>query len=176
MTSSQLLDKSINALIEQVLFKPDRPRFDERIENINRIEPVRISRAGPLGKSKKRTSEAIPSDYIAVPTEAELDYYSMGLQLPDKAENLEKLYRDMVTTGKFDYELCYLLRKQEALSELQDWVKVVWTKRRQGDAEFGKDTDANRFNHLAESAKTCVSSGTLFRDALLRSLANEIEN
>jgi hypothetical protein len=42
----------------------------------------------------------------------------MGLQLPDKAENLEKLYRDMVTTGKFDYELCYLLRKQEALSEL----------------------------------------------------------
>ena len=129
MTSSQLLDKSINTLIEQVLFKPDRPRFDERVENINRIEPVRISRAGTLGKSKKKTSEAIPADYIAVPTEAELDYYSMGLQLPDKAENLEKLYRDMVTTGKFDYELCYLLRKQEALSELQDWVKVVWTKR-----------------------------------------------
>ena len=176
MTSSQLLDKSINALIEQVLFKPDRPRFDERVENINRIEPVRISRAGPLGKSKKRTSEAIPSDYIAVPTEAELDYYSMGLQLPDKAENLEKLYRDMVTTGKFDYELCYLLRKQEALRELQDWVKVVWTKRRQGDAEFGKDTDANRFNHLAKSSESRVKTGTLFRDALLRSLAHEIEN
>ena len=83
----------------------------------------------------------------------------MGLQLPDKAENLEELYRDMVTTGKFDYELCYLLRKQEARRERQDWVKVVLTKRRQGDAEFGKDTDANRFNHLAESAKARVSSG-----------------
>ena len=35
---------------------------------------------------------------------------------------------------------------------------------------------ANRFNHLAESAKTRVSTGTIFRDALLRSLANEIEN
>ncbi len=100
----------------------------------------------------------------------------MGLQLPDSAENLEELYRDMVTTGAFDYELRYLLRKQEALSELQDWVKVVWTKRRQGDTEFGKDTDANRFNHFAASAKVRVSSGTIFRDALLRSLANDIEN
>ena len=129
-----------------------------------------------MGESKQRTSEAIPADHIAVSTEAELDYYSMELQLPDTAENLEKLYRDMVTTGKFDYELCYLLRKQEARRERQDWVKVVWTKRRQGDAEFGKDTDANRFNHLAESAKARVSTGTIFRDALLRSLSNEIEN
>ena len=129
-----------------------------------------------MGKSKNRTSEAIPAEYIAVPTEAELDYYSMELQLPDTAENLEKLYRDMVTTGKFDYELCYLLRKQEARRERQDWVKVVWTKRRQGDAGFGKDSDANRFNHLAESTKARVSTGTIFRDALLRSLANEIEN
>ena len=129
-----------------------------------------------MGKSKNRTSEAIPAEYIAVPTEAELDYYSMELQLPDTAENLEKLYRDMVTTGKFDCELCYLLRKQEARRERQDWVKVVWTKRRQGDAEFGKDTDANRFNHLAESAKARVSSGTIFRDALLKSLAHETEN
>ena len=112
-----------------------------------------------MGKSKNRTSEAIPAEYIAVPTEAELDYYSMELQLPDTAENLEKLYRDMVTTGKFDYELCYLLRKQEARRERQDWVKVVWTKRRQGDAGFGKDTDANRFNHLAESTKARMSSG-----------------
>ena len=112
-----------------------------------------------MGKSKQRSSEAIPADHIAVPTEAELDYYSTGLQLPDTAENLEKLYRDMITTGKFDYELCYLLRKQEARRERQDWVKVAWTKRRQGDAEFGKDTDANRFNHLAESVKAHVSSG-----------------
>ncbi len=129
-----------------------------------------------MGKSKNRTSEAIPAEYIAVPTEAELDYYSMELQLPDTAENLEKLYRDMVTTGKFDCELCYLLRKQEARRERQDWVKVVWTKRRQGDAGFGKDSDANRFNHLAESTEAHVNSGTLFRDALLRSLAHEIEN
>ena len=129
-----------------------------------------------MGKSKQRTSEASPADYIAVPTEAELDYYSMGLQLPDKAENLEKLYRDMVTTGKFDCELCYLLRKQEARRERQDWVKVVWTKRRQGDAEFGKDTNANRFKHLAESTEARVSAVTLFRDAVLRSLANDIEN
>ena len=112
-----------------------------------------------MGKSKNRTSEAIPAEYIAVPTEAELDYYSMELQLPDTAENLEKLYRDMVTTGKFDCELCYLLRKQEARRERQDWVKVVWTKRRQGDAEFGKDSDANRFNHLAEFVKARMSSG-----------------
>jgi len=37
-------------------------------------------------------------------------------------------------------------------------------------------TDANRFNHLAESAKARVSSGTIFRDALLKSLAHDIEN
>ena len=35
---------------------------------------------------------------------------------------------------------------------------------------------ANRFNHLAESVKVRVSTGTIFRDALLRSLANDIEN
>lgn len=35
---------------------------------------------------------------------------------------------------------------------------------------------ANCFNHLAESIKARVSSGTIFRDALLRSLARDIEN
>ena len=35
---------------------------------------------------------------------------------------------------------------------------------------------ANLFNHLAESVKVRVSTGTIFRDALLRSLANDIEN
>lgn len=35
---------------------------------------------------------------------------------------------------------------------------------------------AKRFNHLAESTKARVSTGTIFRDALLRSLAHDIEN
>lgn len=79
-------------------------------------------------------------------------------------------------TGKFDYELCYLLRKQEAQEDLKQWIGKVIQKRRVGDDDFGKEVDPMRFNDLAESVKQRAAGKPLFRDALLRSLANDIEN
>lgn len=101
-----------------------------------------------------------------------MDYYTMGLQLPDKVENLEKLIADTQKTGKFDYELCYLLRKQETLEDLEDWMKQVLQKRRGGDATFGKNVDADRFSKLVESVEECAVGGNLFADRFKRSLEN----
>ena len=158
----------LKSRLEQVL------KF-ESIENINRMSPVRLSTGSNKSSKKKKASEPV-TDYVSVPTQAEMDYYQNGLQLPDRVENLEKLLSDYEKTGKFDYELCYLLRKQEAQEDLKKWIGKVIQKRRVGDDDFGKESDTMRFNDLIESTKTRVSSGTLFRDALLRSLANDIEN
>ena len=96
--------------------------------------------------------------------------------LTQKAQNLEKLLTDYEKTGKFDYELCYLLRKQEAQEDLKQWIGKVIQKRRIGDDDFGKEVDPMRFNDLAESVKQRAAGKPLFRDALLRSLAHDIEN
>jgi hypothetical protein len=76
-----------------------------------------------------------------------------------RSENLEKLIADTEKTGKFDYELCYLLRKQETLEDLEDWMKQVLQKRRGGDPGYGRDMNANRFNNVYE---TVDSSGSFF--------------
>lgn len=48
-----------------------------------------------------------------------MDYYLNRFGLPDRVENLNKLLSDFQRTGRFDYELCYLLRKQEAQEDLK---------------------------------------------------------
>ena len=68
------------------------------------------------------------------------------------------------------------MRKQEAQEDLKQWIGKVIQKRRIGDDDFGKEVDPMRFNDLAESVKQRAAGKPLFRDALLRSLANEIEN
>jgi hypothetical protein len=73
------------------------------------MSPVRFS-TGSNQSSKKKPSEPV-TDYVSVPTQAEMDYHQNGLQLPDRVENLNKLLSDFQRTGRFDYELCYLLRK-----------------------------------------------------------------
>jgi len=147
-------------------------RLQEDFQNINRMKPVRLNVAGSTKPKKKPQSGVIDTGFISIPTEAEMDYYTMGLQLPDKVENLEKLIADTQKTGKFDYELCYLLRKQEALEDLEDWMEQVLQKRRGGDATFGKNVDADRFSKLVESVEERAVGGNLFADRFKRSLEN----
>jgi len=147
-------------------------RLQEDFQNINRMKPVRLNVTGSTKPKKKPQAGAIDTGYISIPTEAEMDYYTMGLQLPDKEENLEKLIADTQKTGKFDYELCYLLRKQETLEDLEDLMKQVLQKRKQGDANFGKAVDAERFNKLVESVEERAVGGNLFADRFKRSLEN----
>ena len=94
----------------------------------------------------------------------------MGLQLPNKVENLEKLIADTERTGKFDYELCYLLRKQETMQELEDWMKQVLQKRKQGDQSFGSEVDANRFNSVYEQLEEKAAGRDLFAEKFRQSL------
>ena len=158
----------LKSRLEQVL------KF-ESIENINRMSPVRLSTGSNKSSKKKKPSEPV-TDYVSVPTQAEMDYYQNGLQLPDRVENLEKLLSDFQRTGRFDYELCYLLRKQEAQEDLKSWIGDVIKRRSKGDEDFGKDVTPDRFNHLVESSESRVKTGTYFRDVFLRSLVNDIEN
>ena len=167
---------SAEIFLEQLRRQLKWLRLVEDFENINRLKPVRLNVAGSARPKKKKQTGGIDPGCVSVPTPAELDYQQNGIILPQKAQNLEKLLTDYEKTGKFDYELCYLLRKQEAQEDLKQWIGKVIQKRRVGDDDFGKEVDPMRFNDLAESAKARVSSGTLFRDALLRSLSNEIEN
>lgn len=156
--------------------EPKENRFPlrEDLDNINRMKPVRINVAGSTGGSKrKRSSGAIASDYVSVPTEAEMDYYEGGLQLPNKVENLEKLLADLSRTGRFDYELCYLLRKQEAQDDLKDWMRMVTQRRKQGDADFGKEGYAMRFNMVMESSLRRFMCPNLFRQSFIASLQND---
>lgn len=147
-------------------------RLKEDFNNINRMKPVRLNVAGTV-KSKKRPQPAVlDTGYVSIPTEAEMDYYTGGLKLPDKAENLEKLLADLQKTGKFDYELCYLLRKQETLDDLEDWMQQVLQKRKGGDQDYGKDVDANRFNTLAEQLERKAIGWDLFAESFHRALEN----
>ena len=89
---------------------------------------------------------------------------------------MNKHFSDFQRTGRFDYELCYLLRKQEAQEDLKSWIGDVIKRRSKGDEDFGKDVTPDRFNHLVESSESRVKTGTYFRDVFLRSLVNDIEN
>lgn len=145
-------------------------RLQEDFQNINRMKPVRLNVAGSAKPKKKPQSGVIDSGYVSIPTEAEMEYYTMGLQLPNKIENLEKLIADTQKTGKFDRELCYLLRKQETLDDLEDWMKQVLQKRKGGDQDYGKDVDANRFNTLAEQLERKAIGRDLFAESFHRAL------
>lgn len=147
----------------------------EDFENINRLKPVRLNTAGSSVKDSSRP-DALPIDYVAVPTEAELEFHHSGLQLPSKSGNLQKLLTDLRKTGRFDYELCYLLRKQEALEELEHWVETVLKKRMAGDREFGKEADVMRFNRIAESFLRRAKKANRFKEALLQSLSVKTGN
>ena len=147
----------------------------EDYENINRMEPVRLSTLKTPSEKKKEKSST-EWDVVAVPTQAELDYQQNGLTLPRKIKNLEKLLSDFERTGKFDYELCYLLRKQEAREDLKKWIGNVIRKRRSGDSEFGKESEPIRFNQAVESAVQQVRGKQLFRDAFMRSFSEASNN
>jgi hypothetical protein len=139
------------------------------------MSPVRLSTGSNQSSKKKKSSEPV-SDYISVPTQAEMDYHQNGLTLPQKVENLEKLLSDFQRTGRFDYERCYLLRKQEAQEDLKSWMGDVIKRRSMGDEDFGKDVTPDRFNHLVETSESRFKTGTYFRDVFLRSWVNDIEN
>jgi len=145
-------------------------RLQEDFNNINRMKPVRVNVTGSARSKKNQPPGVIDTGYVSIPTEAELDYYTMGLQLPDKIENLEKLIADTERTGKFDYELCYLLRKQETIEELEDWMKQVLQKRKQGDPGYGRDMNANRFNNVYERAEEKAAGRDLFAEKFRQSL------
>lgn len=130
--------------------------------------------AGSARPKKKTQAGGIDPGCVSVPTPAELDYQQNGIILPQKAQNLEKLLTDYEKTGKFDYELCYLLRKQEAQEDLKQWIGRVIQKRRLGDAEFGKEVDTMHFNDLAESVKQRAAGKPLFREAFERSLQESL--
>ena len=140
----------------------------EDFDNINRMPPVKVGRPSEH-KAKKKSQGTIQSDYVAIPTAAELEYYQTGLQLPEKPDNLKKLLDDMNRTGKFDYELCYLLRKQEAQDKLKVWVSDVMKKRLSGDQDYGKGVSAGSFTDLFENAKVRLKENS-FRHQFMRSL------
>jgi len=117
---------------------------------------------GSNKSSKKKKSNEPVSDYVSVPTQAEMDYYQNGLTLPQKVDNLDKLLSDFQRTGRFDYELCYLLRKQEAQEDLKSWIGDVIKRRSKGDEDFGKDVTPDRFNHFVETSESRVKTGTFF--------------
>jgi hypothetical protein len=145
-------------------------RLKEDFNNINRMKPVRLNVAGTVKSKKKPQPAVLDTGYVSIPTEAEMEYYTSGLQLPNKVENLEKLIADTERTGRFDYELCYLLRKQETMDDLEDWMKQVLQKRKGGDRNFGQHSDANRFNRLVEAVERAVEGGGLFADRFQQSL------
>jgi len=148
----------------------------EDFDNINRMNPVKLGRPAGSNKKSSTNNNSIASrvDYVSIPTKAEMEYYQSGLRLPDKPENLQKLIDDMSRTGRFDYELCYLLRKQEAQEKLKDWVKDVQKKRMNGESDFGKDVDSNRFSDLFESTIKNFKVLT-FKEAFMESLRKDCE-
>jgi hypothetical protein len=161
---------SAEIFLEQLRRQLKWLRLVEDFENINRLKPVRLNVAGSAKPKKKTQTGGIDTCCVSVPTPAELDYQQNGIILPQKAQNLEKLLTDYEKTGKFDYELCYLLRKQEAQEDLKQWIGKVIQKRRVGDDDFGKEVDPMRFNDLAESVKQRAAGKPLFREAFERSL------
>jgi hypothetical protein len=168
----QSLIKQIDSLFELRNRGRISRTIRENFDNINRMPPVRLTPRPPQPSGKKVT-DPLPLDYVSIPTEAESDYYQNGIQLPQKAENLEKLFRDMERTGRFDNELCYMLRKQETLDDLKDLVKAVWDKRRSGDEDFCKQIDATRFNNVLESVLRRWEGRELFRESFIAALEND---
>ena len=65
----------------------------EDYENINRMEPVRLSTL-KTPSEKKKDKSSTEWDVVSIPTKAELDYQQNGLTLPRKIKNLEKLLGD----------------------------------------------------------------------------------
>jgi len=149
----------------------------EDFDNINRMSPVKLGR--PSGSNRKSSSkDSISSrvDYVSIPTEAEMEYYQSGLRLPDKPENLQKLIDDMNKTGRFDYELCYLLRKQEAMDDLKNWVVTVQKKRLDGEEDYGREANSDRFSNIFESKYRSSLNPKSFKTLFLESLRNDCES
>ena len=152
-------------------------RFVEDFDNINRMSPVKLGRpSGSNKKSSGNNSIASRVDYVSIPTAAEMEYYQSGLRLPDKPENLQKLIDDMNKTGRFDYELCYLLRKQEAMDDLKKWVVTVQKKRLNGEEDYGREANSDRFSNLFESKYRSSLNPKYFKTLFLESLRNDCEN
>jgi hypothetical protein len=131
-------------------------RIDEDFDNINRTMPVKI--AGELKHTKDNNKKStgskgsgINTGYISIPTKAEQEYFVDGIKLPNTIPNLKKLLDDFTKNGKFDYELCYIMRKQEAQEKLKDLMKDVITKRSEGDMDFMKNAPVSEFSELYES-------------------------
>jgi hypothetical protein len=78
----------------------------------------------------------------------------------------------MERTGRFDNELCYLLRKQEALDDLKAWMKTVLVQRRAGDDQFGKDLDPLSFSKVFESVRRRLRKRQLFKESFRVALQN----
>lgn len=173
MHSAEGIDRQIKKLLQLYETYLDLKRTSEGFDNINRMKPVRLNVAGSASGKKRKKPDAIQTDQVSVPTEAEMDFYQGGLQLPTKSENIQKLLADLNRTGKFDYELCYLLRKQEAQDDLKDWMRLVTQRRAQGDEEFGKEGDALRFNMVMESSLRRFTCPNLFRQSFIASLQND---
>ncbi len=167
------LDGQIKKLIRLYRTHQRIRRVSESFDNINRMKPVRLNVAGSSGGKKRKQADTISTDSVSIPTEAEMDFKVAGLQLPSKSENLGKLLADLNRTGKFDYELCYLLRKQETLEELKGWIATVMHRRKMGDQDFGIESDPLRFNHLAESSMQRIGRCNLFRESFMASLKND---
>ena len=151
-------------------------RFVEDFDNINRMPPVRMGRPTEHKPKKKSQQGSIQTDYVSIPTAAEMEYYQSGLRLPDKPENLQKLIDDMNKTGRFDYELCYLLRKQEAMDDLKKWVVTVQKKRLAGEEDYGKEANSDRFSNLFESKYRSSLNPKSFKNLFLESLRNDCES
>ena len=173
MASIHSLNRPNTGIILKTTRSPLKSQaFKEAFENINRTKPVRLNVAGSNQPSKEKKPEPIKPLYLSVPTEAEMDFYQSGLRLPNTVENLEKLLVDLRKSGRFDNELCYLLRKKESLKELQDWITTVWKKRCDGDDEFGREADPTRFNEIMESSLRKCRDSKLFQSAFISSLVN----
>ena len=172
MHSAESISSQIRKLLQLYETYLDLKRTSEGFDNINRMKPVRLNVAGSARPKKKTQAGGIDPGCVSVPTPAELDYQQNGIILPQKAQNLEKLLTDYEKTGKFDYELCYLLRKQEAQEDLKQWMRIVTQRRQQGDQEFGKEGDAMRFNMVMESSMRRLKTPELFRQSFIASLQN----
>ena len=176
-TLNELMDRSRKCDAALRLHVEKINKLVEDFDNINRMSPVKLGR--PAGSNKKSSSKDSISnrvDYVSIPTAAEMEYYQSGLRLPDKPENLQKLIDDMNKTGRFDYELCYLLRKKEAMDDLKNWVVTVQKKRLDGEEDYGREANSDRFSNIFESKYKSSLNPKSFKNLFLESLRNDCEN
>ena len=171
MDRSRKCDAALRLHVEKI------NKLVEDFDNINRMSPIKLGRpAGSNKKSSGNNSIASRVDYVSIPTAAEMEYYQSGLRLPDKPENLQKLIDDMNKTGRFDYELCYLLRKQEAMDDLKNWVVTVQKKRLDGEEDYGREANSDRFSNIFESKYRSSLNPKSFKNLFLESLRNDCES